>query len=40
VILDGADRLLVFGEAGIGEQSITPKPEEIDVPLPPAEGGG
>jgi photosystem II stability/assembly factor-like uncharacterized protein len=39
VILDGADRLLVFGEAGIGEQSITPKPEEIDVPLPPAEGG-
>ena len=40
VILDGADSLLVFGEAGIGQQSLTPKQEEIDVPLPPAEGGG
>ena len=39
VILDGADSLLVFGEAGIGQQSLTPKQEEIDVPLPPAEGG-
>ena len=39
VIKDGADSLLVFGEAGIGQQSLTPKQEEIDVPLPPAEGG-
>jgi photosystem II stability/assembly factor-like uncharacterized protein len=39
VILDGADKLLVFGEAGVREQSLTPLPEEIDVPLPPAEGG-
>jgi photosystem II stability/assembly factor-like uncharacterized protein len=38
VILDGADKLLVFGEAGVRDQSLTPKQEEIDVPLPPAEG--
>ena len=38
VIVDGADKLLVFGEAGVKEQSITPKPEEIDVPLPPSGG--
>jgi len=24
---------------GVRDQSITPRPEEIDVPLPPAEGG-
>jgi photosystem II stability/assembly factor-like uncharacterized protein len=40
VTKDGADHLIVFGEAGVREQSLTPKPEEIDVPLPPAEGGG
>lgn len=40
VIQDGADKLLVFGEAGVQPQSITPKPEEIEEPLPPAEGGG
>lgn len=42
VIQDG-DHLLVFGEAGVQTQSSTPKPEEIDVPLPPAdaaESGG
>ena len=39
VILDGADKLLVFGEAGVQAQSITPRPEEIDVPLPqPTDG--
>jgi hypothetical protein len=36
VILDGADKLLVFGEAGVQAQSLTPNPDEIDVPLPPA----
>jgi photosystem II stability/assembly factor-like uncharacterized protein len=40
VILDGADKLLVFGEAGVKDQSITPNPDEIDVPLPPAEPAG
>lgn len=40
VIKDGAGKLLVFGEAGVRDQSLTPLPEEIDVPLPPAEGGG
>jgi len=41
VIQDGADKLLVFGEAGVQDQSLTPRPEDIDVPLPhePAEGG-
>jgi photosystem II stability/assembly factor-like uncharacterized protein len=39
VIQDGADKLLVFGEAGVKDQSMTPKPEDIDVPLPPADGG-
>lgn len=38
VIEDGGDKLLVFGEAGVQPQSITARPEEIDVPLPPAEG--
>jgi photosystem II stability/assembly factor-like uncharacterized protein len=33
VALDGQD-LLVFGEDGVKRQSITPKQEEIDVPLP------
>jgi hypothetical protein len=40
VIQDGADKLLVFGEAGVKFQSPTPLKEDIDVPLPPAEGGG
>jgi photosystem II stability/assembly factor-like uncharacterized protein len=39
VIQDGAAKLLVFGEAGVQTQSPTPLKEEIDVPLPPAEGG-
>ena len=36
VTLDGADKLLVFGEAGVKDQSLTPRPEDIDVPLPSA----
>ena len=40
VIQDGADKLLVFGEAGVKEQSMTPRPEDIDVPLPPAPADG
>ena len=40
VIQDGADHLIVFGEPGVKDQSLTPKPEEIDVPLPPAPAGG
>lgn len=40
VIQDGADKLLVFGEAGVRPQSMTPTPEEIEEPLPPPEGGG
>ncbi len=36
VIQDGADKLLVFGEAGVKDQSLTPRQEDIDVPLPPA----
>ena len=39
VIQDGSDKLLVFGEPGVRPQSLTPRPEEIDVPLPPADGG-
>ncbi|MFM9865509.1 MAG: hypothetical protein ACKVRO_18105, partial [Micropepsaceae bacterium] len=39
VIEDDTD-LFVFGEAGIQKQSVTPKPEEVDVPLPAAEAGG
>ena len=39
-VIDDGETLLVFGEAGIKPQSITPKPEEIDVPLPTAESGG
>ena len=34
VIKDG-EKLYVFGEAGVQEQSPTPKAEEIDIPLPP-----
>ena len=30
--------LLVFGEAGVKPQSLTPNPKEIDVPLPPSGG--
>jgi hypothetical protein len=33
-VIDDGQTLLVFGEAGIKPQSITPKPEEVDVPLP------
>ncbi len=40
VIQDGAGKLLVFGEAGVRPQSMTPLAEEIEEPLPPAEGGG
>lgn len=40
VIEDGGDKLLVFGEAGVQNQSMTARPEEIDVPLPSAEGQG
>ncbi|MEQ1863643.1 MAG: hypothetical protein ABL996_03215, partial [Micropepsaceae bacterium] len=36
VAVDGADKLLVFGEAGVKDQSLTPRPEDIDVPLPAA----
>jgi photosystem II stability/assembly factor-like uncharacterized protein len=36
VIEDDTD-LFVFGEAGIKTQSITPKQEEVDVPLPAAD---
>ena len=39
VIQDG-ETLYVFGEGGVKAQSPTPKPEEIETPLPPAEGGG
>ena len=39
VILDGGDKLLVFGEAGVQDQSLVPKPEDIEVPLPPGGGG-
>lgn len=39
VIQDGADKLLVFGEAGVKDQSMTPNPEEIDVPIPQPSGG-
>jgi photosystem II stability/assembly factor-like uncharacterized protein len=37
VIQDG-ETLLVFGEAGVKTQSSTPLKEEIDVPLPAADG--
>jgi len=33
-VIDDGETLLVFGEAGIQKQSITPRPEEVDVPLP------
>jgi photosystem II stability/assembly factor-like uncharacterized protein len=36
-VVEDSETLLVFGEAGIQNQSKTPKPEEIDVPLPAAE---
>lgn len=36
VIQDGADKLLVFGEAGVLDQPMTPRQEEIEEPLPPA----
>ena len=39
VIQDGADKLLVFGEAGVKDQSMIPRPEDIDVPLPQTDGG-
>ncbi len=39
LIQDG-EKLYVFGEGGVKEQSPTPKAEEIDVPLPAGEGGG
>jgi hypothetical protein len=37
-VIDDDTDLFVFGEAGIQKQSLTPKPEEIDVPLPAADG--
>lgn len=37
VIEDGGDKLLVFGESGVLNQSITVRQEEVDVPLPSAE---
>ncbi|MEQ1872015.1 MAG: YCF48-related protein [Vicinamibacterales bacterium] len=40
VAVDGADRLLVFGEAGVKDQSLTPRKEDIDVPLPAAAPAG
>ena len=40
VIQDGSDKLLVFGEAGVQEQSMTPRPEDIDAPLPPPAATG
>lgn len=39
-VIDDQTELFVFGEAGIQKQSMTPKPEEIDVPLPAAESDG
>jgi photosystem II stability/assembly factor-like uncharacterized protein len=39
-VIEDESQLFVFGEAGIQKQSPTPKQEEIDVPLPAAEGGG
>jgi len=39
-VIEDGDHLLVFGEAGVQSQSTTPKPEEIDVPLPAAGAGG
>jgi len=39
VIQDGSDKLLVFGEAGVKDQSLTPNPKDIDVPLPAEPGG-
>jgi photosystem II stability/assembly factor-like uncharacterized protein len=36
VLQDGADRLLVFGEAGVQPQSMTPNPDEIETPIPAA----
>jgi photosystem II stability/assembly factor-like uncharacterized protein len=35
VIQDGSDKLLVFGEAGVKPQSLTPDPKEIETPVPP-----
>ena len=39
-VIDDDTDLFVFGEAGIQKQSMTPKTEEIDVPLPAADAGG
>ena len=39
-VIEDADTLLVFGEAGIKPQSKTPLPEEIDIPIPQTDGGG
>jgi photosystem II stability/assembly factor-like uncharacterized protein len=39
-VIDDGETLLVFGEAGIQKQSVTPRPEEIDVPLPATDAGG
>jgi photosystem II stability/assembly factor-like uncharacterized protein len=39
-VIEDDTTLYVFGEAGIQPQSPTPKPEDVDVPLPAAEAGG
>ena len=39
-VIEDGKTLYVFGEGGVKEQSPTPKPEEIETPLPHAEGGG
>jgi photosystem II stability/assembly factor-like uncharacterized protein len=39
-VIEDGDRLLVFGEAGVQPQSITPNKDEIDIPLPAADAGG
>ena len=36
-VIEDETELFVLGEAGIQKQSKTPKPEEVDVPLPAAE---
>ena len=36
IIQDGPGKLLVFGEAGVKQQSLAPRPEDIDLPLPQA----
>jgi photosystem II stability/assembly factor-like uncharacterized protein len=39
-VIEDEVELFVLGEAGIQKQSITPKPEEVDVPLPATDTGG